>query len=222
MTEAEWLSCTDPEVMLKLLRGRASDRKVRLFAVACLRRIRHLLDHPDSIWSLEVAERCAEGTATREELRTAAELAMWAGDDASWHSMQDAVADWAAAEACKDLPPAAAMGVLSEVRRVYAEDDVQRGVEVRAQCDLRRDIFGNPFRPPPTITPSVLAWNDGIVPRLAAGIYESREFTQESVGVLADALEEAGVTDVAVLEHLRGPGPHVRGCWVVDLVLGKG
>src|SRR5438270_188939 len=80
-------------------------------------------------------------------------------------------------------------------------------------ADLLRDLFGPlPFRPV-TIAPTHLAWDDGCIPKLAAGIYEERDFSQERMGVLADALEEAGLTDQEVLEHLRGEGPHCRGCW---------
>jgi hypothetical protein len=65
----------------------------------------------------------------------------------------------------------------------------------------------------------VLAWNGGVACRLADGIYEGRRF--EDLPVLADLLEEAGLTDAAILGHLRGPGPHVLGCWAVDAVLGR-
>jgi hypothetical protein len=221
MVETEWADCTQIDAMLASARGRGSDRKFRLFAVACLSRVSYLLCHPDVLRALEAAERFADGAATGEGLRAAAELAMWAGDDSSWHSLESASGSWAAAAACYAKDFAAAQGVVHEVRRAHAEDDVQRGLEELAQCDLLRDIFGNPFRPPPAISPSILAWNDGIVPRLAAGIYESREFTPTSLGVLADALEEAACGDAEVLSHLRGPGPHVRGCWVVDVLLGK-
>jgi len=89
-------------------------------------------------------------------------------------------------------------------------------------ADLLRDTFGPlPFRPLPPIAPQVLAWNDGCVVKLAAGIYDGRDFSPVRMGVLADALEEAGVADDEVLGHLRGKGPHCRGCYVVDLVLGK-
>jgi hypothetical protein len=83
------------------------------------------------------------------------------------------------------------------------------------------DLFGPlPFRPA-TFPPSVRAWNDGCIEKLAAGIYQDRDFSSERMGVLADALEEAGVMEQEVLGHLRGPGLHCRGCWCVDLVLGK-
>jgi hypothetical protein len=78
-----------------------------------------------------------------------------------------------------------------------------------------RDIFGNPFctvtLEPAWLTPSVTA--------LAQGVYEERAF--DRLSVIADALEEAGCTDADFLDHLRGPGPHTRGCWPLDLLLGK-
>src|SRR5262249_16297801 len=83
---------------------------------------------------------------------------------------------------------------------------------------LLRDIFGHYFH---RAIPDRwwLTWGECTVPRLARGIYESRAFTD--LPILADALEEAGCTDEAILSHCRGPGPHVRGCWVVDLLLDK-
>ena len=84
-----------------------------------------------------------------------------------------------------------------------------------------RDIFGPlAFRPLPLLNRAWLAWEGGTVPKLAASIYEERAF--DRLPILADALEEAGCDAAELLTHLRGPGPHVRGCWAVDLVLGKG
>jgi hypothetical protein len=90
---------------------------------------------------------------------------------------------------------------------------------------LLLDLFGNPFHPV-TIAPSILVWNDGVVVRLAQTIYEDRSLpagTLDNIrlAILADALEEAGCTDAGILNHCRQPGEHVRGCWVVDLLLGK-
>ena len=76
-------------------------------------------------------------------------------------------------------------------------------------------IFGNPFRPA-TADP---AWLTSTAVALAAGIYEDRAF--DRLPILADSLEDAGCTNADILTHLRGPGPHVRGCWALDLVLGK-
>jgi hypothetical protein len=87
-------------------------------------------------------------------------------------------------------------------------------------------IFGNPFRPV-SLDLAVLTWNDATVVRLAQAAYDERHLPAGTLdngrlAVLADALEEAGCTSEDVLGHLRGPGPHVRGCWAVDLLLGKG
>jgi hypothetical protein len=84
---------------------------------------------------------------------------------------------------------------------------------------LLREIVGNPFRSPSIIDPFWLAWNDGTVPKIAQGIYNERAF--DRLPVLADALLDAGCTDPDLLDHLRGPGPHVRGCHVLDLLLGR-
>ncbi len=87
--------------------------------------------------------------------------------------------------------------------------------EEMSQCDLLRDIFGNPFRP----VVSDSAWFTPAVVAIATSIYSDRAF--DRMPILADALEEAGCTNADVLLHCRSDGPHVRGCWVVDLVLGK-
>jgi hypothetical protein len=84
-------------------------------------------------------------------------------------------------------------------------------------CDLLRCVFGNPFRA--ADHKSVSGWNKTTVRSLSQGIYEDRAF--DRLPILADALEEAGCTDAAMLGHCRGSGPHIRGCWVVDLILAK-
>ena len=82
-----------------------------------------------------------------------------------------------------------------------------------------RDVFGNPFRPA-RVDPAWLAWEGGTVRKLAEGVYQDQGF--DRLPVLADALEEAGCAVRTLLDHCRGPGPHVRGCWAVDLILGRG
>jgi hypothetical protein len=91
-------------------------------------------------------------------------------------------------------------------------------VSLATQASLIREIFGNPLRGA-AIQPSWLDWNGGAVVRIAQGIDAERAF--DRLPVLADALEEAGCTDPAILSHCRGPGPHVRGCWVLDLLTGR-
>jgi hypothetical protein len=93
--------------------------------------------------------------------------------------------------------------------------------EERVQLVLLRDVIGNPFRPA-SVDPVWLAWNNGTVPRLARAIYEERAFTTERMGILANALEEAGCTDPTLLNHCRSGNAHVRGCWLVDLLSTRG
>jgi hypothetical protein len=101
-------------------------------------------------------------------------------------------------------------------KEAAARDRVAK--EQKVQSDLLRDIFGNPFRPP-TIDPVWITRNGGAVPKLAQAIYAQRRF--QDLPVLIDTLEEAGCTNADILAHCRQPGGHVRGCWVVDLLLGK-
>jgi hypothetical protein len=98
--------------------------------------------------------------------------------------------------------------------------------QANSQCDLLRDIFGSPFGPLPAVAPPLLTWSDGMVVRLARAADGDRHLPGGALdngrlAVLADALDEAGCTDASILDHLRGPGPHVRGCWVLDLLLGR-
>jgi hypothetical protein len=93
------------------------------------------------------------------------------------------------------------------------------GEQEHWQCILLRDIFDSLHFKPGAIDPHWFAWNGGIVRKLAQAIYDEHRFGD--LPILADALEEAGCTDEAILSHCRQPGEHVRGCWVVDALLGK-
>jgi len=111
------------------------------------------------------------------------------------------------------------LSILGIVRTIswgstYASRDTIE-TERLAHSDLLREIFGNPFRPV-SMDP---AWLTDTVHALATGIYDDRTF--DRLPILADALQEAGCDCDDMLNHLRGPGPHVRGCWALDLVLGK-
>jgi len=217
MTEAAWLNCTDPEAMLSHLGHKARGRKLRLFGAACCRRIWPLLADERSRAGVEVAERYADGEAGGEEL-TAAGAAACA---ASSHSLgRPAAAAEAAAEATwgdDDSFGGPYHASLLIYNAFYAAGEA--ALERLVQCRLLRDLFGNPFRPV-VLHPS---WRTPTVAGLAAVAYEQRalpsgELDRARLAVLADALEEAGCTDADLLGHLRGPGPHVRGCWALDLL----
>jgi hypothetical protein len=99
-------------------------------------------------------------------------------------------------------------------------------MEQREQAALLRDLVGNPFRPPLLLAPTVLAWHNHLVVQLATAAYDERllpsgVLDSERLTVLGDALSDAGCTDAELLEHLREPGPHVRGCWALDKLLGR-
>jgi hypothetical protein len=241
MDEKEGLGGSDSRAMVQYIAGRATMRKAQLFAAACCRRVWDDLSDPRSRDAVEVVERLADGLAGKEDWQKVEEGAYDACEAVSKsepggvQSRADYFAALAMCWAVRSLPDnvmGAAWHASTAVgRRALAAAGKARGLravrlaaeaeEFAAQCHLLRDIMGNPFRPLQPIPLAVLAWDGGVAVKLAARIYEERDFSRESMGVLADAVEEAGCQDADILGHLRSPGPHVRGCWAVDLLLGK-
>jgi hypothetical protein len=232
MTESEWLAYTGPEKMLEALRvgGLLSERKARLFAAACCRRIWETLAYSESEEALLVAERFADGQASEEERARAAALAERAVTE-EWNATgyagpEIAVACAVAADIASEAGGAASVAVQAghdHGLAGYRHDELAE--QCRRQARLLHDLFGNPFRLVP-LAPFWLAWEGGTVPKLARAAYEERELPAGTLDLarlaaLADALEEAGCDQVDLLAHLRGPGPHVRGCWAIDLLLGQ-
>jgi hypothetical protein len=223
MTETQWLAATEPEGMLWSLRDRESARKLRLFGVACCRRIWPTLDDPRSRKAVEVAERFADGLVSLKKLETAhaAAVEVAAGLDplgSRWapsgrHRFHPAVLAANLAQTSVDVPRILRVALDA---RLAASDGGRK--EGQAQADLLREVFGNPFRRV-AVRPAWRRWADGTVPRVAAGLYQEGAFHR--LAILADALEDAGCTEARLLAHLRGPGPHVRGCWALDLILEK-
>jgi hypothetical protein len=210
MSEQEWLTCTDPGPMLEFLRDGASERKLRLFAVACCRRIWRLLRRKALRMAVEVSEQRADGLVSAGQLAKVAQAIehVWPGNgDFTMESYPQIAALFCAGKGKRELRGVA----------FYAAMGSGRG-EKKKQITLVHDIFGNPFHAT-TSNPSWLTWRDGTIPKLAQGIYDDRAF--DRLHVLADALEEAGCTDADILTHCRAPGPHVRGCWAIDLILDK-
>jgi hypothetical protein len=229
MTEAEWLDCTDPTPMLEFLRGKVSDRKLRLFACACCYKVWLLLDHRCRK-AIESAEGFADGRVVFDQMETAS----FAAEDASNEAYKkgDGVscnAGGAAILSAQGIGVPHLQDVMANIIVNVVEAAEDAGLKTRSMmlheiATLLRDV-GNPFHPV-SLKSSWLAWNDGTIPKLAQTIYEDRELPtghldRDRLVVLGDALEEAGCTDPDILGHCRGPGIHVRGCWVLDLLLGK-
>jgi hypothetical protein len=203
MTELEWLTLTDPLVLLQSLEGRASDRKLRLFACACCRRL-------GAGEAMALGEGYADGLVSALDLAVLRAAARRGGriHYKTWRLHVSRQAAWVVEEATRLQAWDAAVGTLSHGAGRF------RGF----QCDLLRELFGNPFHPV-TVSPHWLAWEEGLVPGLAQAIYEEGAF--ERLPILADALEDAGCREESILVHCRQEGRHVRGCWVLDRLLGK-
>jgi hypothetical protein len=213
MTEVEWLAGADWEAMMgylegKYLQGEGSDRKLRLFACACSRRLWHLLGDERSRRAVEVAERFADGLASPVDLTDARYGAEDALRDAAGAAYQAAAAAY---HTTGDYLP----GVAEEAGFDVTETGL---LPPEVVCEMLRDLFGNPFRPAKAER-GWLSGHDGVVPKVAQAIYDERRFCD--LPVLADTLEETGCDNPDVLGHCRGTGEHYRGCWVVDLLLGR-
>ncbi len=213
MNETEWLTASDPTAMLTAVKKKWHARKLRLFASACCRRIEGVIPDEAGRRAVEVAERFANGEATGKELRSARTAVARA--TANYDPM-DGLSEYQADQALTaTLNAVAEWGQTVFAAECAADAVPDKTAEQTVQSHLLRDIFGNPFRPV-VFAP---AWRSEPVSALATGIYADRAF--DRMPVLADALEEAGCDDTDILTHCRGPGPHVKGCWVVDLILGK-
>jgi hypothetical protein len=252
VTESDWATCADPQLMLEFLRDRggADDRRLRLFACACCRSVWHLLADERGRAMVEVAERFVDGTAREDELLAAAKAANHAAYPdvrTTPRTVRDALraahltgyTPGTAAAYLEPPPPHArpwyggyaasafsAPDYFAVMARLFAADAAVGApyltsaywealkAEMGRQAPLLRDIFGNPFKP----TQFDPSWRSETAVALALQQYERRDFLL--MPILGDALQDAGCEDEGILNHCRGSGPHVRGCHVVDLVLG--
>ncbi len=251
MTEAEWRACDDPEPMLAFVRGWAGRRKLRLFEAACGGQVWTLLEDGASERAVEVTLLDADGLANPETLRQAARAAndAWArlcnlsdSDDPTapllaanvaylllatpaererWSMRRGATPHALAAEALAADARDRIRHAERPVSHATAEPQAYRhalAAARRAQADFLRDLFGNPFRLM-CFDPAWISWGGGVIPNLAQAVYDEQAFGR--LPVLADALADAGCDNAELIAHCRGPGPHVRGCWAVDLILSK-
>jgi hypothetical protein len=242
MTEAEWLEGANPLPMLEFLGNRVSERKLRLFVVACCREVSDLLSNLEQVYGdgrcrIQLGEAFADGLATREEVLGGLHDGGLTDSGASpdGHLLTYVLPGLTATDVHQKVLQAVQGTGLA--RRRFVERLGKNGVidwhlppdRAKGQvahlatyarlCHWLRDIVGNPFRPTPDLNSSWLVQNDRTVRRLAETIYDEHAF--DRLPILADALEDTGCDSAALLDHCRLPGEHGRGCWVVDLLLGK-
>jgi hypothetical protein len=215
MTERQWWKCPNQRELLEHVRERASPRKLRLYACALARGDWEWLRSKRSQRGVEVAELFADGQATAKQFAAA--------NDAAFDAMEAWGERWATEKQTNTT---------YAVRRAWdttledaweAAKHCQIGAINKTECDLLRDLFG------PTLfraVPLDPAWRTATVEALAHAAYDERllpggRLDPQRLAVLADALEEAGCADPDLLGHLRTALPHIRGCWVVDLLTGR-
>ncbi|QEG25396.1 hypothetical protein GobsT_01210 [Gemmata obscuriglobus] len=219
MTEEEWLSAQNPLNLLMYarrngptLQTKMGQRKFRLFAVGCVRRIWPSIGQIAQQRAVEVAEQFADGIGTT--------------DDFLWNAWVMAGQSLAKSDPkpLHDILFGVCSGKVWEAVKVWrltstAPFNSARGnkptEEKRQLAALTRCVFGNPFRP----VAFAPAWRTSTAVTLAQGIYDDRAF--DRMPILADALQDAGCDNDDILNHCRADTVHARGCWVVDLVLGK-
>ena len=243
MTEEEWDRCTDPRKMLEFLGEKAGERKLRLFACACCRRIWDVFTDERSRKAIEASERFAERFRFADRLTAQRQLTAACGaaqkvarkvlntDGADSALVQAVQAAHLVAKSAQTIPSRAQLmtwlpgAIVNHVIGCAEALKTPRLDEREQLAVLLRDVIGNPLRPVP-LDPAWSAWHGGAIPKLGHAVYEERELPSGQLdaarlAVLADMLEEAGATDPHLLGHLRSPGPHVRGCVAVDALLGK-
>lgn len=228
MTEEEWLACPWPFQMLAFLAtldvldSRVKSRKFRQFMVACCRRWFHFLSDDRSRQAVEIAELHATGNAKRKDLMKVYKDAQAVPRNKSTTGDRDHDRDYflsiAAYVAATRFSPVTAAHEAANFVVVSTEN---HSYERMAQVSILHDLF-HPFRLI-TLKPN---WLSPTVRSLSSAAYDKRsmpsgELDAACLAILADALEDAGCDNVDILTHLRSPGPHVRGCWALDLLLGK-
>jgi len=206
MNETEWLTGRSPNFLFDYVCRRSSARKARLFAVACARRVPELLADDRCRQVIELSEMYADGLVPYSQLKGLF-------PDNAHPNTSELNAAWWCTRLGKVQAPQLVASFASAVVAVHRNHDFGR--ELAAQAEIVRDIFRNPFHPV-AFDPR---WRTADAVGLARAIYEDRAF--ERMPLLEDALMDAGCGDEQVIGHCRGGGQHVRGCWVVDLVLGK-
>jgi hypothetical protein len=216
LTRHEWRGGTNLYRMLRFLRGKASDSQVRLFGCACCRLVWDCLPGPNTCKAVRVAEEYAEGLVSRDQLEAAGREALEDDGESrffNYHWLTRAGGENMLNNACGYSFRLAGLHALAQGRSVSKVNAAHARI-ISAQRDLLRDLF-TPFESP-TLDPVCLTWSDGLVTKLAEAIRLEHAF--DRMPILGDALEDAGCTDDAILNHCRQAPRHARGCWVLQLI----
>jgi hypothetical protein len=221
MTESEWFECSDPGTLICSYVDfkEIDDRQARLLICGCFRLVWHRLTNDQYMRAVNVGERFAVGLGSEDEI-----LAVFhpLAERPQLSDTEQALRNIAASTCSPIADLYLNLGcVWGDALRV-ARKGKNRETERRRLLHLIRDVLGNPFCPVSINS----AWLNPTVSSLAQAAYDERimpsgELELARLAVLSDALEEAGCDNDDIMNHLRGPGPHVRGCWAVDLLLGK-
>ncbi len=213
---AEWQVMETIHQLSLYARRKAGSRRLRLFACACCRHIWHLIPDQRSRRTVEIAERFADGLATRNEMAAARAASPgradpWGADAAAHAAVQVAMA--AASEAAEYTSRSACEAVLTTTRR---KARAAATAEQRFQSALFDDILGH-FTYPIVLDSSLFRWHNACIVGIAQAIYDEHAF--ERMPILGDALMDAGCDNPRVVEHCQSAGPHARGCWLLDAIL---
>jgi hypothetical protein len=221
MTEEEWLGVGRLQSHVDYLREKGLSRKLRLFSAACCRHLERWIDDVRLLEAIKRVELFADGHLSQSTLdKWERQVRDWQTERAEREGQRETpqlTVYFPVSLACMSDRGAGYSQVWKHLfysASVYGEEFTQSNPSVAHQLLL--DIFGNPFRPV-AFDPH---WRSESAVALARTAYDTRNFTL--LPILADALEEAGCDHPDVLTHCSEPnGVHVRGCWVVDGVLGK-
>jgi hypothetical protein len=246
----DWLACTEPEAMVRFAADRISRRKMILAAYACCLRLDPFFPAPEFRECLDWFEQYADDRTSRDELNAIIDRVIEAGvrlrtearesepDPAGrlrsvsllLHPLYESIdgllalvhsqCQWINWRFVAETWTSCSQGYLNESTDDLLSDLYDQVVakESGRQAEVLRDVIGNPFIVA-SLDPAWLSWNDGVVRKLAEGIYANRAF--DRMPILHDAMLDAGCTDESLLLHCRNPEGHVRGCWALDMILGK-
>ena len=226
-TEKEWTHGHDAIAMAAYLQGQMNERKLRLIACACCRQLESVAGPDWSHEALTAAEHFAEGLLTLDDLAPVRERLLaataWAGEWADETPEENAVrAVRALLHPKAGVALREAMDALERAAHLRGSDEAARlelsRRELIRQAAMMREVAGNPFRAT-VITDEWKQWHGGCLVRLARDIYDTRTF--HDVPILGDILEDAGCTEIELMDHCRKDNVHALGCWVLDGILGK-